>query len=179
MKSSVMGLFYFFSGIGSFVGFALMYSFQGTWFFEDIDHGNINCRKGCYGSQGSCHLDYYFFVLAGVQAVGAVLFLIVVKNVKFDTHMLDEPIPQPEDRPHRTRLSQGRLRFGNGNIENASISVHPQDMEREVDTDSTATEPDNAEAQSARMLNNVAHSTPLKRTIGRDRTGRIGGPVSS
>ena len=86
MKGIIMGLYYFFSGLGSFLGIVIMSSFQNTWFFGE-DHGNINCRVGC-NADGSgtpthqCHLDYFFFFLAGFQAVGLIVFLLVVRKLR-------------------------------------------------------------------------------------------------
>jgi hypothetical protein len=50
MKGIIMGLFYLFSGIGSFLGTALIVSLSSNhvW-FDSTDHGNINCRSGCSG----------------------------------------------------------------------------------------------------------------------------------
>jgi peptide/histidine transporter 3/4 len=80
MQGLIMGLFYFMSGIGSFLGTAIMYIFQGIWFFT-WDHGDINCRFKCRTGVdkicAECHMDYYFFVLAGVQVFGLLMYLIL------------------------------------------------------------------------------------------------------
>ncbi len=53
---------------------------QHVWFF-DWDHGDINCKEQRCGPHGrdrcDCHLDYYFFTLAGVQAIGLAIFIVI------------------------------------------------------------------------------------------------------
>ena len=66
MQGLIMGLFSFTQGIASFLGTASTYVFK-KWFF-DYDHGDIYCPK--------CHLDFYFYFLAGVQFVGVIVFVI-------------------------------------------------------------------------------------------------------
>ena len=73
MQGIIMGLFWFTQGLASIFGSLLMSAFHGTWFF-DWDSGDINCQR--------CHLDYYFFFLAGVQFVGAFAFLAISYYLK-------------------------------------------------------------------------------------------------
>ena len=85
MQGIVMGLFLLFSGLGSMIGSLTMSSFQNVWFFN-WDNGNINCRFSCYYDRhkvcAECHLDYYFYFLAGFEAIGLVLFLVLSRVLR-------------------------------------------------------------------------------------------------
>lgn len=87
-----MGLFYLFSGIGSLLGTAIISALSATetWFYPD-DYGNINCRRcsqpvndTCEGDLQQCHLDYYFYLLAAIELVGVVLFIVVARSLHLD-----------------------------------------------------------------------------------------------
>ncbi|XP_051002109.1 solute carrier family 15 member 3 [Acomys russatus] len=67
MQGVIMGIFFCLSGVGSLLGSGLvaLLSLPGGWMYCPKDFGNIN----------NCQMDLYFFLLAGIQAVTAVLFL--------------------------------------------------------------------------------------------------------
>lgn len=73
MQSIIMGLFYFFTGIGSFIGSIILNSFK-SYIYSSNDNDDINCP--------TCHLNYYFFLLAFLQIVGMILFLIIDSKFK-------------------------------------------------------------------------------------------------
>jgi len=77
MQGIIMGLYWFSQGLGSLLGTVIMSNFKGIW-FTVWDYGDINCQSSPFTDPSSnCHLDYYFYFLAGVQVVGIVLFVIV------------------------------------------------------------------------------------------------------
>lgn len=112
-KGIVMGLFYLFTGVGSFLGTATMYMFKNVW-FGSYDNGNINCRIPCTSTGGgyvisiTCHLDYYFYFLAGVEIVGLFLFLLVVKV--FNIHREIAVATQPKALGASIKNTADRLR---------------------------------------------------------------------
>jgi len=75
MQGIIMALYWFSQGVGSLLGSATMQWFTGIW-FTTYNYGNINCRT-YEEAQQSCHLDYYFCFIAGLQVVGIVLFVAV------------------------------------------------------------------------------------------------------
>lgn len=96
MKAAVTGLFYFFCGIGSLLGFALVaiLSKLSLW-FPSQKYSNINCWEPCNQHSSltnthvplqECHFDYYFFLLAGCEGLGLILFFIVTRiyNLNID-----------------------------------------------------------------------------------------------
>ena len=70
MQGLIMGLFYMSSGLGSFLssGVLAILSLRSVQGFTPTDSGNIN-----YG-----HFDYVFFIFAGIQVVGLVIFVLCV-----------------------------------------------------------------------------------------------------
>lgn len=67
MQGAIMGIFFCLSGVGSLLGSSLvaLLSLPGGWLHCPTDHGNIN----------NCQMDLYFFLLAGIQAATALLFM--------------------------------------------------------------------------------------------------------
>ncbi|XP_076434587.1 solute carrier family 15 member 4-like [Babylonia areolata] len=123
MKGIIMGLFYLFSGIGSFLGTAIVAGLSSTkvW-FHSRDFGNISCRI-CRKEGGrltvteSCHLDYYFYLLAGIEVVGAALFLVVASVFQLDQHhrhcrvsyhMVTDDFLDPVNTRYQNRNQQGQ-----------------------------------------------------------------------
>ncbi|KAM4845188.1 solute carrier family 15 member 3 [Thomomys bottae] len=67
MQGAIMGVFFCLSGVGSLLGSSLvaLLSLPGGWMYCPDDFGNIN----------NCRMDNYFFLLAGIQATTALLFI--------------------------------------------------------------------------------------------------------
>ncbi|XP_039326389.1 solute carrier family 15 member 3 isoform X2 [Saimiri boliviensis] len=67
MQGAIMGIFFCLSGVGSLLGSSLvaLLSLPGGWLHCPEDFGNIN----------NCRMDLYFFLLAGIQAITALLFI--------------------------------------------------------------------------------------------------------
>lgn len=66
MESIIMGLFYFFSGVGNLLGGVLLVSLKSV-IFSGENEDDINCS--------GCKLNYYFYLLGLLQIVGIVLFI--------------------------------------------------------------------------------------------------------
>lgn len=69
MQGIIMGLSYFFSGIGSFFGLFTLWSFKSYIFSSPDNIDDINCTK--------CHLNYYFYYLSLIQLLGVILFILI------------------------------------------------------------------------------------------------------
>ena len=179
-----MGLFYFFSGLGSFASLALLAIFYKIWFWPSVDLGNINCRKGCADgrgnvSEGTCHLDYYFYLLGGIQALGALLFIFLSwklnlqKEIKLglanNAHIQNTTV----DRRSSASSDQSAYRYRSprlGRPGSASIS-RPSSV-----TTETEIHPPPADDTSAAedRVSELPRQQTVERTIQKDRTGRIG-----
>jgi hypothetical protein len=72
MQGIIMSLFWFSQGLGALVGLGTIYGFVGVW-FTSYDHGNINCD---HKNRDHCHLDYYFYLVAGIQVLGMLAFVL-------------------------------------------------------------------------------------------------------
>ncbi|KAM8818910.1 solute carrier family 15 member 3 [Rhynchonycteris naso] len=90
MQGAIMGIFFCLSGVGSLLGSSLeaLLSLPGGWLHCPKDYGNIN----------NCHLDLYFFLLAGIQAATALLFVWIA--ARYDRAA---PAPACQSCPSRDR----------------------------------------------------------------------------
>ncbi|KAI5278038.1 Solute Carrier Family 15 Member 3 [Manis pentadactyla] len=72
MQGAVLGIFFCLSGVGSLLGSSLvaLLSLPGGWLHCPNDSGNIS----------NCRMDLYFFLLAGIQAATALLFMWIARR---------------------------------------------------------------------------------------------------
>lgn len=73
MQGAVMGLYYFCTGIGSFLGVAALKGYEQI-FKVLINNPSTDINKG--------KLYYYFFFLASIQLIAMVIFSFVSKSLK-------------------------------------------------------------------------------------------------
>ncbi|CAH1800457.1 unnamed protein product [Owenia fusiformis] len=105
MQGVIMGIFWFFNGVGSLLGTATVYAFKNI-FFCNWDQGDIN---------GS-HLDYYFYFLGGLQFLGVLVFSVI--SYKFDIGVVDKR--------QRQRASLQHINGQNGHSRTGSLSQSVQ-----------------------------------------------------
>ncbi|XP_069484989.1 solute carrier family 15 member 3 [Ambystoma mexicanum] len=80
MQAVIMGLFFCISGVGSLLGSGLLTLLSlpsSGWMHCPEDYGNIN----------KCHMDFYFFLLGGIQAVTLLLFICI--SVRYEKKAKD------------------------------------------------------------------------------------------
>ena len=75
MQGIIMALYWFSQGVGSLLGSAIIWLSKDHW-FPAYNYGNINCRS-YEEAQRLCHLDYYFWLVGGLQVVGIAVFVAV------------------------------------------------------------------------------------------------------
>ncbi|KAK3083707.1 hypothetical protein FSP39_001798 [Pinctada imbricata] len=123
MKGIIMGFFYLFTGIGSFLGTGFLYVFSGIWFFGTVDFGNINCRLPCKSGdlkwKKSCHLDFYFFFLAVLEFIGMFVFLLVAHclHVSRDLQTLNK-----QKNPQKVGQRTSKSAISNSDYQRPSIN---------------------------------------------------------
>ena len=100
MQGFVIGLFWFFLGVGTFIGVALPYIFggdSGIW----TDQTTINCDR----------LDFLFYILSAFLLLCSLLFIPIVK--RFDLGLckvmeFDQPSETELERAERQRRRKNR-----------------------------------------------------------------------
>lgn len=80
MKGIIMGLFQFFTGVGSFLGSPLIEIFKKYFSLKDINKYECSGQKITHTS----HLDYYFFIMAAVQIFFIIVFMFVTHFLNFN-----------------------------------------------------------------------------------------------
>nr|XP_023419168.1 solute carrier family 15 member 3 isoform X1 [Cavia porcellus] len=96
MQSTILGIFFCLSGMGSLLGSSLvaLLSLPGGWMYCPTD----------LGTGSTCRMDRYFFLLAGVQAAAAVLFTWTARHYERTRRVLARqhgpPTPRLPVPPH-------------------------------------------------------------------------------
>ncbi len=84
MEAIIMGLFYFFSGVGNFLGGTLLVSLK-TLIFSGGQKDDINCPE--------CKLNFYFYLLGILQILGISAFIFC--DSKYN--LITEKVPNEEE----------------------------------------------------------------------------------
>lgn len=101
MQGLIMGLFCLSNGIGAFLGALTVMLAQSFGWISKTDVGNINMS----------YLDYYFFLLAGIQLVGSLLFILVIHFYQRPTRgssIQEDPFSSSSSQLERTSGSNFR-----------------------------------------------------------------------
>ena len=147
-----------------------------TLFFSDVDSGNINCRNNCYEATSDCHMDYYFYILGGLQLLGIVGLYVLNKWLKLsqDQTVLGTAEAGNVNNPagilnqHRSR-SSGRRSGYRSDRSRPTTPRAVNDGDASTNTESSTNENDGVRSGTH------AQAPVHKRSIRRDQTGRIGG----
>jgi len=110
-----MALYWFSQGVGSLFGFGTIQWFEDIW-FTPFDFGNINCRTYAE-AQRLCHLDYYFYFIAGLQVIGILLFIAVTWGLG-----IGRPVPLRIHRQGHTLVRPTDAYSNNGSVDFSRMS---------------------------------------------------------
>lgn len=102
-----MGMFFFFSGLGSIFGLLALECSKSFIFSSAQNIDDINCPK--------CHLNYYFFILSVIQIVGMLLFIFIDRKLKLT-----------EVRRKKQAMTNNYENFSENNLPNSVLNYNRQ-----------------------------------------------------
>ena len=120
------------------------------------------------------HLDFYFFVLGGIQVLGIILFLVILKVVNFGSGNLNQSKLEQNKYSTITAPERSIRRRNIPNYNRASISDRPMTPNYVTEGSGMSSTGSNGQEK----LISVAGPPPVRRTVGRDRSLRIGAGIN-
>ncbi len=114
MQSILMGFFYFFTGTGSLMGSFTLYLFKRFIYSSQTNVDDINCPN--------CRLNFYFYLIAALQIVGLLLYILIDSKYTIVKCKLDNDGNTANTTTSNNKLYLSAVDLNASNLENESAA---------------------------------------------------------